>query len=407
MSLKEEGMRRTIIVLAVFFSAFCLPTDVRAEQGVTDKEIVIGMSTVLTGPVSFLGTNFRLGAEAHIRMVNDAGGVHGRKLKLVVYDDGYEPANTVVNTDLLLKRDKVFCLLGNVGTPTTVAIKDVLEKERVPLFFPFTGAEALRNPVSPYLFNYRASYNQEVEAFLQGVVDTLGFKRVAVFYQNDAYGNAVLAGAKASLRKRNLNPVATGKYTRNLVDTHGALEAIMKERPEAVIMAGTYSACAQFIIAWKRQSIIEGKSDQDPVFMNVSFVGPESLSDLLGKYGDNVVVTQVAPFYNANPGAINYPAVTEYLLMLKKYFPDAKSSFVSLEGYLATKVLVEILTRSGKDLTRQAAITAAESIKNLDIQAGTLISFSPQNHQGSQTIYPTVIKNGRFVQITDWNSVKR
>ncbi|HAS55478.1 MAG TPA: hypothetical protein DCS42_15755 [Nitrospiraceae bacterium] len=400
-------MRRTITVLCVLLAAICLPASVRAEQGVTDKEIVIGMSTVLTGPASFLGTNFRLGAEAHIRKVNDAGGVHGRKLRLVVYDDGYEPQNTAANVEKLLKSDKVFCLLGNVGTPTTVAIKDTLEKEKVPLFFPFTGAEVLRSPVSRYLFHYRASYNQETEAFIQGMVDELGLKRIAVFYQDDAYGQAVLAGTLQALKTRSLKPVALGTYTRNLEDIQEALDAIMKERPDAVVMAGTYSAVAKFIIAWKRQSIIEGKNDRDPVFMNVSFVGPESLSDLLGKYGDNVVVTQVVPSYYTYFGGVNYPAVSEYLLAVNKYSSAAKPTFGSLEGYLATKVLVEVLKGAGTELTRESALAAAERIKNLDISAGNSISFSPENHQGSQTVYPTVLKNGRYYLIKDWKAVKQ
>ncbi len=396
-------MNRIIMMLSILFAA---AGAAQAQQGVTSKEVLVGMSTVLTGPAAVLGANFLSGAEAAVKAVNDGGGVHGRKLRLVAYDDGYEPKNTVANVEKLLKRDKVFCLLGNVGTPTTVAIKDTLEKEKVPLFFPFTGAEALRSPVSRYLFHYRASYDQETEAFVQGIVDELGIKRVAVFYQDDTYGQAVLAGTQAALKTRRLRPVALGTYTRNLEDIQDALGAIMKERPEAVVMAGTYSAAAKFIISWKRQSIIDGTSERDPVFMNVSFVGPESLSDLLGKYGENVVVTQVVPSYYTYFGGVNYPAVSEYLQALSRHSASAKPTFGSLEGYLATKVLVEILKGAGKELTRESAIEAAERIKNLDIGAGNSIGFSPENHQGSQTVYPTVLKNGRYYLIKDWKVVK-
>lgn len=385
-----------------FFSASLL----WAETGVMNNQIAVGMSTVLSGPSSHLGTNFKTGVETYLNMVNEKGGVYGRKIKLTVYDDGYEPANTIMNVNKLIKEDKVFCLLGDVGTPTTMAIKPTLTDEKVPLFAPFTGAEGLRNPVDRYILNYRASYNQEVEVFVRGAVDVLGFKKIAVFYQDDSYGTAVLNAAKSSLKKRALSPVATGTYVRNFEEVSRALNVIMGARPQAVIMAGTYSACAKFITAWKRQYYLGGKQKGlDPVFMNVSFVGPDRLAELLDKYADNVVVTQVVPPLFAQGD--NYSAVTEYLALLKKYFPNQKPSFGGLEGFLATEVFVEGLKRAGKNLTRESFITAVEGIKDFDIRAGNTIGFSAENHQGSQTVYPTVIKNGTFYLINDWHTVKQ
>lgn len=387
-------------ILAVLFIAS--PSD--AEQGVTNNQITIGMSTVLTGPASFLGVDFRAGAEAYFSRVNDGGGINGRKIKLIVYDDGYEPKAAVENVTRLIKKDHVFCLFGNVGTPTTVAVKPFLEQENVPLFAPFTGAESLRNPVSRYILNYRASYNQEVEVFIQGVVDTLGLKRIGVFYQDDAYGQAVLDATRQALARRGLSPVATGTYTRNLEDVYNAQETLMAAKPNAVVMAGTYSACAKFISGWKRQAFIKGKKEGDiPIFMNVSFVGPNRLAELMDKYGERVVVTQVVPPIQA--GA-NYPAVLEYIESLRKYSPQTRPGSVSLEGYLAAKVFVEILKRAGKELTREGFIRTAEAVRDLDIQAGNVISFSAQNHQGSQTVYPTFIKDGTFHLIRDWNALK-
>jgi ABC-type branched-subunit amino acid transport system substrate-binding protein len=368
-------------VMILLFSA----APARAEQGVTKNEILIGMSTVLSGPALFLGTNFRLGVEAYMRQVNDAGGVHGRKLRLIVYDDGYEPTRATTNVTQLIQHDKVFSLLGNVGTPTAVAIKPLLINEKVPLFAPFTGASSLRTPVSRYLLHYRASYNQEVEAFVEGMVDVLGNKKIAVFYQNDAYGMAVLDATKQALKKRDLEPVASGSYTRNFEDVYRAFDAILRAKPHAVVMAGTYSACAKFIMMWKRQYYLKGQpKNMNPVFMNVSFVGPDRLAFLLDKYGDNVVVTQVVPSLESDAG--QYPAVTEYLSSMARYFPHETPTFVALEGFLATKVFVEILKRTGKELTREAFIDTAESIKNLDIKAGNLITFGADNHQGSQKV---------------------
>jgi ABC-type branched-subunit amino acid transport system substrate-binding protein len=305
----------------------------------------------------------------------------------------------------MIKEDKVFCLFGNVGTPTTVAIKPLLINEKVPLFGPFTGAEALRSPVSRYLLHFRASYNQEVESFVEGAVDVLGYRKIAVFYQNDAYGMAVLDAAKAALKKRDLEPKATGTYTRNLEDVTRAFNDIMDSRPQAVVMAGTYSACAKFIVMWKRQYYLKGQQkDMNPVFMNVSFVGPDRLADLLDKYGSRVVVTQVVPPFEG--AGTNYPAIADYTAALSRYFPKEKPNFVSLEGYLAAKVFVEILKQAGKDPTRESFIAAAESMKNFDIQAGNVISYSADNHQGSQKVYPTLLQKGSFQLITDWNVLR-
>ena len=158
-----------------------------AETGVTDDQVVVGMSTALSGPASFLGTSFKTGVQSYFNTINDKGGVRGKKIKLIVYDDGYDPGKTVPNVEKLIKEDKVFCLLGNVGTPTSLAIMPIVSEQRIPLIAPFTGAESLRNPVSKYVINYRASYNQEAEEFIKGMVDVLNYKRIGVFFQNDSY----------------------------------------------------------------------------------------------------------------------------------------------------------------------------------------------------------------------------
>ncbi len=380
-----------IILAAVFVF---VSVTASAEDGITNDQILVGMSTVLTGPASFLGTSFKTGAETYIKKVNDAGGVNGRKIKLIAYDDGYEPSKTAPNVEKLIKEDKVFCILGNVGTPTAMATKQIITRDKVPFIAPFTGAEPLRNPVVPYILNYRASYYQETEEFIKGMVDVLGYKKVGIFYQDDAYGRVVFEGAKIALDKRGLRPVVTGTYERNTENVEAVLNAIMKEKPEVVVMVGTYGACAKFIMEGKKKGF-------NPVYMNVSFVGPDKLSELLGKQGDGVVVTQVVP-----PPHSEYAAVKEYRSELGKHFPGDMPNFVSLEGYLATKVFVEILKSAGKNLTRDSFIKAAENIKNLDIGAGNKISFSAQNHQGSQKVYATVIKGGAYRLIEDWKSLR-
>ncbi len=383
------------LLTVILFGAVSMP--VFAENGVTAGQITVGMSTVLTGPASFLGTSFKAGVEAYLKNVNDNGGVHGRKIKLIALDDGYEPGRTVPNVTRLIREDKVFCLLGNVGTPTTMAIKPLITQEKVPLFAPFTGAEPLRHPVVKYILNYRASYNQEVEEFIRGMVDVLGHRKIGVFFQDDAYGRVVLESTKTALGKRSLAPVVTGMYKRNTEDIEEGLSAIMAAKPDAVVMVGTYAACARFISEGKKKGF-------NPVYMNVSFVGPDKLAEMLGTYGEGEVVTNVVPpFYG---DAQQYPAVQEYLESMKRIFPGTRPSFVGLEGFLATKVFVEGLKRAGRDLTRESFIAAVEAMRDVNIGAGNRISFSADNHQGSQKVYPTIIRNGKYQLITDWKALK-
>jgi len=388
---------KTFFAIAVGLLCLFIPT-LHAEPGVTSTQVLVGMSTVLTGPASFLGTSFKAGCESYLKTVNETGGVNGRKIKLIVYDDGYEPGRAVPNVTKLIKEDKVFCLLGNVGTPTVMAIKPIITQEQVPLFAPFTGAEPLRHPVVKYILNYRASYSQEVEEFIKGMVDIQGKKKIGVFLQDDAYGRVVLEATKAALTKRGLQPVAAGMYKRNSEDIEEGLNAVMTAKPEAVVMVGTYAACGKFIITGKKNGF-------NPVYMNVSFVGPDKLADILGSYGEGEVVTNVVPpFYGES--AQGHAGVQDYVASMKKHFPGTNPSFVGLEGYLATKVFVEGIRRAGKNLTRESFITAIEDIKDLDIGAGNKINFSADNHQGSQKVYPTIIKNGKFEIIKDWKVVK-
>lgn len=386
-----------VIFLQLLF-LFSFSQHVRAESGVTEDRILVGMSTALSGHASFLGTSFKTGVEAYLNTVNDKGGIKGKRIQLVVYDDGYDPGKTVPLVNKLVNEDRVFCLMGNVGTPTAVAIMPIIREQNVPLFAPFTGAESLRTPLVRNIIHYRASYNQEAEELMKGVVDVLNRKRIGVFYQNDSYGKAVLKGVRTALQKRGLEPVITATYMRNTENIDDALNTIMKERPEGVVMVGTYAACAKFIIEGKKKGF-------NPIYMNVSFVGPEKLAEMLGAQGENVVVTQVVPPLR-DESKDNCDGAREYLSALKKYSPGTKPNSVGLEGFLAAKVFVEGLKRSGEKPTRESFIAAVEGIRDLDVGAGNRIGFSSQNHQGSQKVYPTVIRDGKFRLVENWTGLK-
>ena len=370
-------------VMAVVLVLFCA-TAASAEDGVTAKEIVIGMSNALSGPTAALGTDMKTGATVYLNKINAAGGVGGRKIRLVSLDDGYEPERSVINTRNLIDQHKVFVLFGYVGTPTSVAVVPIFSRSKVPYIAPFTGAEALRNPVNRYLFNVRASYFDETEAMVDHLVRDLGVQRIGVFAQADAYGDAGRAGVARALRKRNMKMFGDATYQRNTVNVDGAVMALKKANPQAVIMIGAYKPCAAYIKKSKAAGF-------NPKFLNVSFVGTEALISELGASGDGVYITQVMPNHADASNAI-----------VKQFRADMKAAgkatnFTELEGYVGAAVLVEALKRTNP-LTREGLVNTLEK---LDVDLGDLrVQFSPQRHQGLTQVFLTRVAGGKAVSVS-------
>ena len=356
-----------------------------ADPGVTSSSIVLGQSAAFTGPASELGTEMRAGAMAYFQWINAQGGVNGRKIELKSLDDGYEGDRAAANTRKLID-DGVFLLFGYVGTPTSNASKPIFTAAKVPFVGPFTGAESLRNPVNRYIFNIRASYFDETDKLVgQLVGQTL--ERIAVFYQNDDYGKAGLAGVERAMTKRNMKIIATGTVERNTVDVGGAIKSICKVEPQGVVMISAYKSCAAFI----KEARAAGCN---PQFLNVSFVGSKALAHEAGPAGRGVGISQVVPF----PWNLSARIVKEYQQLLEASTGKQNYSFTSLEGFIAAKVLVEGLKRTGNDLTREKFITAMEQIRDYDV-GGFTVSFSPNDHSGSRFVELTVIgKDERFLR---------
>jgi branched-chain amino acid transport system substrate-binding protein len=358
--------------------------------GLTDDRIRIGSSLALGGHAGYLGTQTLHGAMACIRQVNAQGGIHGRTIDVVAYDDGYDPPRCVTNTQKLIVQDKVFALFCYVGTPTTVKILPLVEEARIPVVGMFTGANALREPINPYLINVRASYYQETNAAVRYLVEKLKLTRVAVFYQYDAYGFDGLTGTEIALRRLGLAPAATGTYIRGTLDVEDGLDKIMAARAEAVVMIGTYEPCARFI----RLALAKHFS---PIFYNVSFVGADKLAKLLGRTNATILVTQVVPPPEIPDADSRLWGIRQYIQLLRQYYPDDQPNFVSLEGYINARVLVEGLQRASRQLDREKFIQAIESIHQLDLGIDNLISFSSRDHQGLERVYITHLENGKFI----------
>lgn len=377
---KRAGFQALAIALALNLSDFANP--LYAEDGVSDNEIRIGMANALSGPAAGLGSQLKIGAEAYFAKVNAAGGVKGRKISLMSLDDGYEPARSVAATKTLLEAYNVFALFGYVGTPTSTAVVQLATRANVPFLFPFTGAEFLRHPVKPLVFNLRASYFNEAEAMVEFVSKDLGMKRLALFIQDDAFGEAVKAGVMRALGSRGLKLAEEARYPRNTLDVDDGLAKIQAAQPDAVVFVGTYHPLAVIVRKAKAKGI-------KAVFLTVSFIGTSEFIDAAGADGNGVYITQVVP----SPHDASVPVVKQYQQALK----GAKRNYTSLEGYIDAVVLVDALKKAPNPLTRANLVSTLETL-NADF-GGYKVNFSASRHQGSQSVFLTRVKDGKAVPI--------
>ena len=380
-----------------------------AVRGVTDSEIRFGISAPFTGPAKELGQNMKLGIEAAFNVANANGGVYGRHLRLIAADDGYEPTRTAVTMPQLYERDQVFGLVGNVGTPTAVVALPYALDRKMLFFGAFTGAGLLRNdPPDRYVFNYRPSYAEETAAVVNYLVKVRRLlpEQIAVFAQQDAYGDAGFAGvekAVRSLRGGNESPILRLNYQRNTVDVDDAVAQLQQRYAQllqkkhfpikAVIMVPTYRAAAKFIE--KTRDLYP-----DMIYTSVSFVGSTALADelmLLGKrYATGVIVTQVVPAVDGHSSL-----VLDYKSALAKYFPGEAPDYVSLEGYVDANVLIAALQRSGAQVDTERLVGTLENLRDLDIGLGTPVIFSRSDHQGVHKVWGTQLDETGHYQPID------
>jgi serine/threonine protein kinase len=358
--------------------------------GVTPTEITFGLSAPLSGENRELGLGIQFGIETYFKHVNAGGGVHGRKLRLVALDDEHDPDKAVANVRRLIDEEQVFAFIGNVGSPTNEAALPLILQSRRVLFNPVSGARFLRrNPPDRYVFNYRASYDQETAAIVGYLLDVrrISADQIAVFAQNDLDGKDGFEGVQRALRKRGR---ATDRLLRvgcerNARDLTAAVDALLaaRGRIRAVVMAATGKPASVFI----RQVKDAGMS---PLFTTLSFVGSETLAESLvasgGSCAAGVLVTQVVPpFTSAATGVLRY---REHL---QTYFPERAPGFVSLEGHIAAQILVEGLRNAGREPTSESLVEGLEKIRDLDLAIGVPITFGPSEHQGSSHVWGTVL----------------
>jgi branched-chain amino acid transport system substrate-binding protein len=357
--------------------AACGPASLAMPALAQSRAILIGQSAALTGPAAQLGIQFQHGARLALDRANARGGINGRSIELRTLDDGYEPVRCQANTQSLLS-DEVVALFGYIGTPTSLAALPLATAARTPFIAPFTGAQALRDPFNRHAFHLRASYYDETARIVNQVTQ-VGMKRVAVFHQNDSYGQAGLDGVTRALKAQRLEAVATGTVERNSVDVAAALERILPGKPEAIVQISAYKSCAAFVRAAR-------KAGYGGQFYNVSFVGTQALADELGAEARGVVVSQVMPY----PFAPLSPLTNEFLAAANAAQTKVQPNYSSIEGYIAGRVLLEGLRRAGSAPTHETLIAGLESMQNFDL-GGFFVDFGPRKRVGSSYVDLTIL----------------
>lgn len=394
----KSRLRRTAAIGGlVLFCAFTgLSAYAQNEVGVTANQIKLASCSALDGPARVLGIETVMGATAYLNYINDQGGVNGRKVQLMAFDDGYDPARADACFHRL-RAEKVFAAGFFVGTPTAAKYVPMAESEKLPVVGLFTGAQLLYEPLKHYIVNVRASYYDETREQVHNLWDGLGAHKIAVVYQDDAFGKTVLDGVKLALNKYHAAPVATGTFARGSMDVDRGLAEVQAAHPQAVILVGPYSPVAAIV----KKAHAAG---WHPIFLTVSFVGTEQFIKEAGSDADGTIITQVVP----PPDRTDLPSVKLYRDQLAKYFPQAQPTFVSLEGFLDAMVFVEGLKRAGRNLTREKFIDAIESMHNADLGLGPKLkaNYSATNHKGLSEVYATVVKGGKPQLLNDWSEMK-
>ena len=398
-SQKWGRLTQTLILLFSLIIILGLVNPTLAQ--ISDSDLVFGMSTALTGPAADLGDNMKAGVLAGFHRANTDGGLHGRKLRLIALDDGYEPSRTTPNIRKLIEQDHVLGIIGNVGTPTAMAALPIIHEHHTLFFAPFTGAGILRKvPPDRSVINYRASYEEETAAMIDALI-TIGKvqpQQIAFFTQRDGYGDAGFNGGLIALKQHGLqneHQIIHVRYERNTLAVEDALATIFLagSLPKAVIMVGAYAPCAKFIRLAREAGL-------DALFFNVSFVGSMPLASDLGPEEFRTIITQVVP----HPLESTLPLVKEFQQDLQIYDSKRTPAFGNLEGYIAARILIRALSNMTGPITRETIVSALEQLGTFDLGLEHPLQLDPSHHQANHQVWATQLKKGKVVPF-DWKNL--
>lgn len=360
------------------------------EEVFKEKTLIVGASLPNTGIIKSWGESVSNGVNAYFSYANDNNLVKNKKIQFLVYDDKYEPELTFENTQKLVYENKVFALFGFVGTPTIKRVLPILYDENIPFFSPFSGASFLRNNKNQNFINFRSSYDQEIDNLINYLYDEKKLNKIAVFYQNDDYGEEGYISLLNLLKNKNLKLVAEGSYKRNTLSINHAFNEIKDAKPEVIFMIGAYKTNSLFIKKAK-----ENENLKNVIFCNISFGDANSMVkelENLNTTSENIIFSQVVPSYTNT----SIPAINEYQNLMKKYYPKEELGFISLEAFLSSKILINAISRINGEITREKLILTLKTTPN------NLLEGIPLEYKNSQLLNKTFLfeyKNNEFIEI--------
>lgn len=379
-------LKKSLTIIFIFIIFYVYFKDEVFEE----KTLIIGASFPNTGIIKSWGESVSKGVNAYFNYVNENNLIKNRNIEFLVYDDKYEPELTYENTQKLIYEDKVFALFGFVGTPTVKRVLPILYDENIPFFSAFSGASFLRDETNKNFINFRASYKQEIDSLINYLNEAKKLNKIAVFYQNDDYGEEGYISLINLLKEKNLKLVAEGSYKRNTLSINHAFNEIKDAKPEVIFMIGAYKTNSLFIKKAK-----ENENLKDVIFCNISFGDANSMVkelENLNTTTENIIFSQVVPSYSD----LNIKAIKEYQTIMQKYFPDEPFGFLSLEAFLSSKVLVNALSRIEGKITREKLISTLKTTPK------DLLEGIPLEYKNSQLLNKTFLfeyKNNEFIEI--------
>lgn len=372
--MKHVATRLGALALAC---AACLPLPARAQ-------LLIGQTAGFSGTVEASVKETASGAKLYLDAVNERGGVHGQKIELIQLDDAFDPKRAAANARQLITEHKVLALFLTRGTPHNEAIMPLLDEHKLALVAPSTGAMSLHEPVHPYVFNVRATYQREAERAVRHL-SLIGLTRIAVLQVDDSFGADAMAGALKGFAAVNKQPVLVEKFDRARPDFGPIVPKVVQADAQAVLFIGSGSAVANGLKALRAG----GSRAQVVTLSNNASTG---FIKSLGEHARGTIVTQVFPYERSMAA----PIVKEALDLARARGGGIEISPALMEGFAAAKVLVEGLRRAGPNPTRERIVAALNSLRSYDI-GGMEVSFSPTDHTGTEYSDLSIIdESGRF-----------
>lgn len=363
-------------------------------QGVTDKTVKIGAYDALTGPIPLTGKQMATGWQTAIQAINDAGGIDGRKLELVIEDDGYEPTRAMAGVRKLVERDQVLLMTG-LGTPTTVVVAKYLESAKVPLLFPMGASSTQLNQAGlKQLFMAHPAYMTQAEIVLTWMLDHAGVKKPCIVYQLDPAGEDHLAGFKNVLQARKMELTAAEPFERGATDFSAPALKAKNAGCDFVYTAMTLEASARLITAADRIGF-------KPKFSGFTTQADATLIKLLGPLAEGVYAADML----VRPDSQEL-ANQAYLANLKKYAGDTEPTFFTTYGYAAMMLIGEAIKDAGPTPTREKIIAALEGWHPKMSGLMGPVSFGPKNHDGKRSLYMIQVKKGKWEKVSDWLDAK-